>query len=49
MFFVFNCQDWEDGLRPSAADGSFLHENVNHDLRLFSHGEDGAPKLLQVL
>ncbi|KAG1354418.1 Sphingomyelin phosphodiesterase 4 [Cocos nucifera] len=40
--------DWEDGLCESDADGSFLHENWNHDLRLFSDGEDGAYKLLQL-
>ncbi|URD84069.1 domain containing E3 ubiquitin protein ligase [Musa troglodytarum] len=42
-------QDWEDGLCESDADGSFLHENWNHDLRLFSDGEDGAHNLLQLL
>ncbi|ONK56697.1 uncharacterized protein A4U43_C10F11770 [Asparagus officinalis] len=41
-------QDWEDGLCENDADGSFLHENWNNDLRLFSDGEDGAPKLLQL-
>ena len=46
--YLCYCQDWEDGLCESDADGSFLHENWNHDLRLFSDGEDGAPKLLQV-
>lgn len=45
---LWECQDWEDGLCESDADGSFLHENLNHDLRLFSDGEDGAYKLLQV-
>ncbi|KAK9274847.1 hypothetical protein L1049_022101 [Liquidambar formosana] len=35
-------QDWEDGLCESDADGSFLHENWNKDLRLFSDGEDGG-------
>lgn len=32
----------------SDADGSFLHENWNKDLRLFSDGEDGGQQLLQV-
>lgn len=32
----------------SDADGSFLHENWNKDLRLFSDGEDGGQHLLQV-
>ncbi|KAL5750884.1 hypothetical protein ACOSP7_025487 [Xanthoceras sorbifolium] len=41
-------QDWEDGLCESDADGSFLHENWNKDLRLFSHGEDGGQQLLQL-
>jgi hypothetical protein len=41
-------QDWEDGLTETDADGSFLHENRNSDLRLFSSGEDGAYHLLQV-
>lgn len=41
-------QDWEDGLSESDADGSFLHENWNRDLRLFSDGEDGGSQLLQV-
>lgn len=41
-------QDWEDGLCESDADGSFLHENWNSDLRLFSGGEDGGHQLLQV-
>lgn len=41
-------QDWEDGLCESDADGSFLHENWNKDLRLFSHGEDGGRQLLQL-
>ncbi|KAJ6822222.1 uncharacterized protein M6B38_389945 [Iris pallida] len=41
-------QDWEDGLCESDADGSFLHENWNNDLRLFSDGEDGAPNLLKL-
>ncbi|KAJ4831596.1 hypothetical protein Tsubulata_015280 [Turnera subulata] len=41
-------QDWEDGLSESNADGSFLHENWNKDLRLFSDGEDGGQQLLQL-
>nr|CAD1835087.1 unnamed protein product [Ananas comosus var. bracteatus] len=41
-------QDWEDGLCESDADGSFLHERCNFDLRLFSDGEDGAHNLLQL-
>ncbi|XP_055821269.1 uncharacterized protein LOC129889837 [Solanum dulcamara] len=41
-------QDWEDGLSETDADGSFLHENWNKDLRLFSDGEDGGQKLLQL-
>ncbi|KAK3039510.1 hypothetical protein RJ639_028092 [Escallonia herrerae] len=41
-------QDWEDGLSESDADGSFLHENWNRDLRLFSDGEDGGQQLLQL-
>lgn len=41
-------QDWEDGLCESDADGSFLHENWNKDLRLFADGEDGGQQLLQV-
>lgn len=41
-------QDWEDGLCESDADGSFLHENWNRDLKLFSNDEDGAAKLLQL-
>lgn len=41
-------QDWEDGLCESDADGSFLHENWNKDLRLFSDGEDGGQQLLQL-
>lgn len=40
--------DWEDGLGETDADGSFLHENWNGDLRLFSDGEDGGPQLLQL-
>jgi len=36
-------------LGETDADGSFLHENWNGDLRLFSDGEDGGPQLLQVL
>ncbi|KAJ9173362.1 hypothetical protein P3X46_016507 [Hevea brasiliensis] len=41
-------QDWEDGLCESDADGSFLRENWNKDLRLFSDGEDGGRQLLQL-
>lgn len=41
-------QDWEDGLCESDADGSFLHENWNSDLRLFSEDEDGGHQLLQL-
>ncbi|CAI9755332.1 unnamed protein product [Fraxinus pennsylvanica] len=41
-------QDWEDGLCETDADGSFLHENWNKDLRLFSDGEDGGQQLLQL-
>ncbi|KAL3362037.1 hypothetical protein AABB24_014741 [Solanum stoloniferum] len=41
-------QDWEDGLSETDANGSFLHENWNKDLRLFSDGEDGGQKLLQL-
>ncbi|KAG8662286.1 uncharacterized protein LOC110629639 isoform X2 [Manihot esculenta] len=41
-------QDWEDGLCEGDAAGSFLHENWNKDLRLFSDGEDGGKNLLQV-
>ncbi|XP_052170697.1 uncharacterized protein LOC127786943 [Diospyros lotus] len=41
-------QDWEDGLCESDADGSFLHENWNKDLRLFSDGEGGGQQLLQL-
>ncbi|KAL9242774.1 hypothetical protein vseg_016740 [Gypsophila vaccaria] len=41
-------QDWEDGLSESDADGSYLHENWNRDLRLFSDGEDGGPQILQL-
>ncbi|KAF6172779.1 hypothetical protein GIB67_042818 [Kingdonia uniflora] len=42
-------QDWEDGLCESDADGSFLHENWNQDLRLLSDGEDSGHELLQLL
>lgn len=42
-------QDWEDGLCESDADGSFMHENWNKDLRLFSDNEDGGLELLQVI
>ncbi|XP_027336180.1 uncharacterized protein LOC113850055 [Abrus precatorius] len=41
-------QDWEDGLCETDADGSFLHENWNKDLRLFADGEDGGQQLLQL-
>ncbi|OMO52532.1 hypothetical protein COLO4_37128 [Corchorus olitorius] len=41
-------QDWEDGLCESDADGSFLHENWNKDLRLFSDGDDGGQQILQL-
>ncbi|XP_071917616.1 uncharacterized protein [Coffea arabica] len=41
-------QDWENGLCETAADGSFLHDNWNKDLRLFSGGEDGGQQLLQL-
>lgn len=42
-------QDWEDGLSETNADGSFLHENWNKDLKLFSTSEDGGQQLLQLL
>ncbi|WOG86309.1 hypothetical protein DCAR_0205511 [Daucus carota subsp. sativus] len=41
-------QDWEDGLCENDADGSFLHENWNKDLQLFSDGDDGGQQLLQL-
>lgn len=41
-------KDWEDGLCESDADGSFLHENWNKDLKLFSNSEDGGQQLLQL-
>ncbi|KAK6935150.1 hypothetical protein RJ641_035305 [Dillenia turbinata] len=41
-------EDWEDGLCESDADGSFLHENWNKDLRLFADAEDGGKQLLQL-
>nr|KYP55417.1 Sphingomyelin phosphodiesterase 4 [Cajanus cajan] len=41
-------QDWEDGLCETDADGSFLPENWNKDLRLFADGEDGGQQLLQL-
>ncbi|XP_022737107.1 uncharacterized protein LOC111289990 isoform X2 [Durio zibethinus] len=41
-------KDWEDGLSESDADGSFLHENWNKDLKLFSDGEDCGHQLLQL-
>ncbi|KAI3821831.1 hypothetical protein L1987_09404 [Smallanthus sonchifolius] len=42
-------QDWEDGLSETDADGSFLHENWNKDLKLFSSSEDGGQQLFQLL
>ncbi|CAI9095743.1 OLC1v1031741C1 [Oldenlandia corymbosa var. corymbosa] len=42
-------QDWESGLCESNADGSFLHDNWNKDLRLFSEDDDGGQQLLKVL
>ncbi|KAD4385033.1 hypothetical protein E3N88_25201 [Mikania micrantha] len=42
-------QDWEDGLSETDADGSFLHENWNKDLKLFSTSEDGGQQLFQLL
>uniref|UniRef100_J3N4V8 Sphingomyelin phosphodiesterase 4 n=2 Tax=Oryza brachyantha TaxID=4533 RepID=J3N4V8_ORYBR len=42
-------QDWEDGLSETDADGSFLHERRNFNLRLFSTDEEGAYNLLQLL
>ncbi|KAI7756390.1 hypothetical protein M8C21_020445, partial [Ambrosia artemisiifolia] len=42
-------QDWEDGLSETDADGSFLHESWNKDLKLFSTSEDGGQQLLQLL
>ncbi|KAL5225925.1 hypothetical protein ABZP36_012564 [Zizania latifolia] len=42
-------QDWENGLSESDADGSFLHERRNSNLRLFSIDEEGAYNLLQLL
>ncbi|CAM0149520.1 unnamed protein product [Urochloa decumbens] len=42
-------KDWEDGLSETDADGSFLHEHWNSDLRLFSYDENGAYNLLQLL
>ncbi|KAK1435923.1 hypothetical protein QVD17_01696 [Tagetes erecta] len=41
-------QDWEDGLSETDADGSFLHENWNKDLKLFSTNEDGGQQLFQL-
>ncbi|CAO2819494.1 unnamed protein product [Amaranthus hypochondriacus] len=41
-------EDWEDGLSENDADGSFLHENWNKDLKLFDNGEDGGSQLLQL-
>lgn len=41
-------QDWEDGLCESDADGSFLHDNWNKDLRLFCRSENGGQQLLQL-
>ncbi|GLU05555.1 hypothetical protein SLE2022_226520 [Rubroshorea leprosula] len=40
--------DWEYGLCESDADGSYLHENWNKDLKIFSNGEDGGQQLLQL-
>ncbi|KAJ4955326.1 hypothetical protein NE237_012109 [Protea cynaroides] len=48
-FIQEQLQDWEDGLSESDADGSFLHENWNQDLRLFSDCEDGGRHLVQLL
>eukprot|EP00268_Persea_americana_P041779 TRINITY_DN41767_c0_g1_i4.p1 TRINITY_DN41767_c0_g1~~TRINITY_DN41767_c0_g1_i4.p1 ORF type:complete len:554 (+),score=75.52 TRINITY_DN41767_c0_g1_i4:158-1819(+) len=48
MMIQMVLQDWEDGLCESDADGSFLHENWNSDLRLFCEDEDGGHQLLQV-
>ncbi|GKA02436.1 auxin-responsive protein IAA14-like protein [Tanacetum coccineum] len=42
-------QDWEDGLSETDVDGSFLHENWNKDLKLFSTSEDGGHQILQVV
>ncbi|KAL6847712.1 hypothetical protein ACP4OV_022500 [Aristida adscensionis] len=42
-------KDWEDGLSETDADGSFLREHWNSDLRLFSYDEHGAYNLLQLL
>ncbi|KAK9079967.1 hypothetical protein SSX86_001642 [Deinandra increscens subsp. villosa] len=42
-------QDWEEGLSETDADGSFLHENWNKDLKLFSTSEDGGQQLFQLL
>lgn len=47
-FFGEFGQDWEEGLSENEADGSFLHENWNNDLKLFSGGEDGGHQLIQV-
>ncbi|KAM7273155.1 hypothetical protein ACFE04_027819 [Oxalis oulophora] len=41
-------QDWEDGLCERDADGSFLLDNWNKDLKLFGDGEDGGQQLLQL-
>ncbi|GJV51268.1 hypothetical protein Tco_1447009 [Tanacetum coccineum] len=41
--------DWEDGLFETDVDGSFLHENWNKDLKLFSTSEDGGHQLLLLL
>lgn len=35
-------------MTETEADGSFLHEHWNSDLRLFSYDENGAYNLLQV-
>ncbi|KAI4327148.1 hypothetical protein L6164_019644 [Bauhinia variegata] len=45
---VDTLQDWEDGLCETDADGSYLHEHWNKDLRLFSDGEDDGQQLLQL-
>lgn len=40
--------DWEYGLCENDADGSYLHEHWNKDLKLFSNGEDGGQQLFQL-
>ncbi|KAK9102928.1 hypothetical protein Sjap_020182 [Stephania japonica] len=42
-------KDWEEGLCETDADGSFLPENWNQDLRLLNEGTDGGHHLLQLL